>query len=141
MGELQHTPGPWHVREARGKRGKLCFHEIVSPDGEIILSTWGDPHLANANLAAAAIEMLAALQASEREYENLEDDAPQDPGCIECTAGTVPNRLNTGLCAHHLRRAAIAKATSAASAQVEDTLIPVLRTEAPSVNRKGADHA
>jgi hypothetical protein len=59
--------------------------------------------------------MLAALQASEREYENLEDHAPVDAGCIECTLGTVPNRLNTGLCAHHLRRAAIAKATGTAA--------------------------
>lgn len=24
-----------------------------------------------------------------------------DSGCIECTAGTVPNRFNTGLCAYH----------------------------------------
>lgn len=66
---------------------------------------------ANARLIAAAPDMLAALQASEREYENLEDSAPVDSGCIECTVGTVPNHLNTGLCAHHLRRAAIAKAT------------------------------
>lgn len=55
-------------------------------------------------------DMLAALKASEREYENLEDRAPVDSGCIECTLGTVPNTLNTGLCAHHLRVAAIAKA-------------------------------
>lgn len=24
-----------------------------------------------------------------------------DIGCIECTVGTVPDRLNTGLCAYH----------------------------------------
>jgi hypothetical protein len=26
---------------------------------------------------------------------------PLDSGCIECTVGTVPDRLNTGLCAYH----------------------------------------
>jgi hypothetical protein len=24
-----------------------------------------------------------------------------DAGCVECTSGTVPDRLNTGLCAYH----------------------------------------
>lgn len=24
-----------------------------------------------------------------------------DPGCLLCTAGTTPNRLNTGTCAFH----------------------------------------
>lgn len=26
---------------------------------------------------------------------------PLDAGCIECTVATVPDRLNTGLCAYH----------------------------------------
>ena len=39
-------------------------------------------------------------------HENLVSDTegkypPPDSGCIECTVGTVPNRLNTGLCAYH----------------------------------------
>lgn len=39
-------------------------------------------------------------------HENLSADTegkypPPDAGCIECTVGTVPNRLNTGLCAYH----------------------------------------
>lgn len=33
---------------------------------------------------------------------NSEGRWPQpDPGCIDCTSGTVPNRLNTGPCALH----------------------------------------
>jgi hypothetical protein len=39
-------------------------------------------------------------------HENLVSDTegkypPPDSSCIECTVGTVPNRLNTGLCAYH----------------------------------------
>lgn len=64
-------------------------------------------------LTDAAPDMLAALIASEREYENYDERAPLDSGCIECTVGTVPDRLNTGLCAHHLRVRAIRKATGA----------------------------
>lgn len=56
--------------------------------------------------------MRTALEASEREFENLDEAAPVDAGCIECTLGTVPNDRNTGLCAHHLREAALAEARS-----------------------------
>lgn len=58
-------------------------------------------------------ELVEALQSSEREYENMEDMAPVDSGCFECTLGTVPNNLNTGLCAHHLRVKALKKAGAA----------------------------
>jgi len=44
-----------------------------------------------------------------RDYENLEDRAPVDAGCIQCTAGTVPNRLNTGLCVYHIAREVVAE--------------------------------
>jgi hypothetical protein len=38
--------------------------------------------------------------------ENIQQDTEgefpdPDAGCIECTSGTVPDRLNTGLCALH----------------------------------------
>lgn len=58
----------------------------------------------------ASVLMLEALEASEREFSDMEDSAPVDAGCIECTCGTVPNTLNTGLCAHHKRVHAIKKA-------------------------------
>lgn len=32
-----------------------------------------------------------------------------NPGCLECTAGTTPNHLNTGLCTYHQARAFIEK--------------------------------
>lgn len=32
-----------------------------------------------------------------------------DEGCLECTAGTPPDRLNTGPCAFHRAKAAIAR--------------------------------
>ena len=53
--------------------------------------------------------MIDAILESEIEYDNLEDSAPMDSGCIECTAGTVPYDRDTGLCAHHLRRAVLNK--------------------------------
>ncbi len=42
-----------------------------------------------------------ALEAVRNWYNNQDGDVPLDAGCIECTAGTVPNDLNTGLCAFH----------------------------------------
>lgn len=50
--------------------------------------------------------LLAVLQRMVIAHENLRDDTEgkyptPDAGCIVCTVGTVPNRLNTGLCAYH----------------------------------------
>ncbi len=45
-----------------------------------------------------------------RDFENLEDRAPVDAGCIQCTAGTVPNHLNTGLCVYHIAREVVGRA-------------------------------
>lgn len=51
-------------------------------------------------------ELETALNRMVLAHENTASDSegrwPQpDAGCIECTAGTVPDRLNTGLCAYH----------------------------------------
>lgn len=51
-------------------------------------------------------ELETALNRMVLAHENLRDDTegqypPLDAGCIECTVGTVPDRLNTGLCAYH----------------------------------------
>lgn len=55
--------------------------------------------------------LLAALKryVSDYDEENPPDDMP-DAGCIECTVGTVPDNLNTGLCKYHAAREAIFKA-------------------------------
>jgi hypothetical protein len=43
--------------------------------------------------------------AHENTLEASEGKFPwKDPGCIECTVGTVPDRLNTGPCAYHNAR-------------------------------------
>lgn len=91
----------------RGRRGGILENAANLIDGN------GEINHPDARLIAAAPDLLAALLASEREYENLDEDAPVDAGCIECTLGTVPNDKNTGLCAHHLRVAAIAKVGAA----------------------------
>lgn len=53
-----------------------------------------------------ALELESALKRMVQIHENLsantEGQYPYaDIGCIECTVGTVPDRLNTGLCAYH----------------------------------------
>lgn len=113
MIKAEHTPGPWDkiikMDGFTAVGGKTLIARVFS-------TAFRDTknEAANATLVAAAPDMLAALEASEREYADMEDGAPVDAGCIECTCGTVPNTLNTGLCAHHLRVKAIAKARSAA---------------------------
>lgn len=47
-----------------------------------------------------------ALARMVAEHEETESDTEgrypcADHGCIECTLGTVPDNLNTGLCAYH----------------------------------------
>lgn len=51
-------------------------------------------------------ELETALNRMVQAHLNLESDTegrypPPDAGCIDCTVGTVPDRLNTGLCAYH----------------------------------------
>lgn len=51
-------------------------------------------------------ELETALNRMALAHENTESDSEghyplPDTGCIECTRGTVPNNLNTGLCAYH----------------------------------------
>lgn len=48
----------------------------------------------------------AALNRMVCVHENTQADTEgkypsPDAGCIECTLGTVPDRVNTGLCAYH----------------------------------------
>jgi hypothetical protein len=51
-------------------------------------------------------ENLKLRNALERLLKNYDPESQcilleADAGCIECTCGTTPNNLNTGLCAHH----------------------------------------
>ena len=70
-----YTSGSWKVIKDYGcEEGKpdeleLVFHSIRTESGEIIASTWGRPHEANAHLIAAAPDMYEAL-------ENLLDVLP-----------------------------------------------------------------
>jgi len=57
-----HTPGPWSIEEALDFNGRVLFHMVNGPDGKHVTSTWGDPHLGNANLMAAAPDLLDALR-------------------------------------------------------------------------------
>ena len=56
-------------------------------------------------------ELLDALRALLSGYDD-EDGCIRcetDPGCYECTSGTVPHDLNTGLCPYHAAVAAVRK--------------------------------
>ncbi len=55
-------------------------------------------------------DLLAACQASELEYSDLDEYAPVNPHCPDCNQGLGPVAET---CAHHLRVAAIRKATGA----------------------------
>ena len=84
---------------------------VCGYDGMWYRETWDElENVPRADLATAEVQgLVQALEKSESEYADLEDRAPVDAGCIECTAGTVPNKLNTGLCAHHMRIKALQK--------------------------------
>ena len=66
------------------------------------------PHYAQAvtSQAKRILELETALNRMVCAHDNTLADSegkwPQpDMGCVICTAGTVPNALNTGLCAKH----------------------------------------
>lgn len=67
-------------------------------------------HLRSANAALA--EALAKLVA---QFEDMDENMPTNAGCIECTAGTVPDNRNTGLCGYHAAKKLLA--TTQAKAQ------------------------
>lgn len=82
----KHTPGPWTVGGASGNEGEA--REIASADRCIAwtASTWDDDEgdvvteedAANANLIAAAPELLAALKRRAERRDAFDDDEWQD---------------------------------------------------------------
>jgi hypothetical protein len=112
------TPGPWHVQPS-DHPGGLLIKPIL---GQVVAQCDEVPEMeANAKLIAASPDLLAALKRYVDDHDHYvdnndghspEDDQP-DAGCIECTLGTTPNHLNTGLCRYHQAKAAIAKAGAA----------------------------
>ena len=104
---MSHTPGPWHVGGVGGCRPQI----IYSPSGLAVLRTWGGAtkaeEEANAQLTAAAPEMLEALRAVLAHVED--EDAPRVGG--QCT-----------LCKTYrdMIRAAIAKAERTPESPAEE---------------------
>lgn len=95
---MNHTPGPWQVRQQYGTNGEVVFEcidndaEVGSENWKTIGSTWAEPNPANARLMAAAPDLLASL-------DKLADH-------VEYTLGTWKG------CPYLVQaRAAIAKAT------------------------------
>lgn len=69
-----------------------------------LLGILADEMVEAANLAD---RMISAIEASETEHRNMDEDAPLDPGCVLCTSGATPAHLITGPCAHHRRIAVL----------------------------------
>ena len=137
MSGTKPTPGPWYVRDFRASEMRRLGWKgpsidrilITNKTGAEILESAGEDcviariqfdnrpdeltegNFADASLIVRAVnchaDLVAALEAYEREREDMEDRAPTYPGCIECNLGTGPHKKT---CAHHLARAALAKA-------------------------------
>ena len=64
MSKVNHTPGPWFVRELHEDQAEIILEGIERGHAIATVSTWGEAELkANAQLIAAAPELLAALNA------------------------------------------------------------------------------
>lgn len=62
MSEPKHTPGPWHVRtEFLESIGVTVSRVHTTADGETLASVYRNNNAADAQLIAAAPDMLAAL--------------------------------------------------------------------------------
>jgi hypothetical protein len=108
------TPTPPDQTAETFERMVDAFDDAANRDGQHYIEcgycepTGLESPAARARLIAAAPDLLEAVLASEREYD--EETAPVDPFCGECNLGTGPHRRT---CAHHLRVAVIAKAGGA----------------------------
>ena len=58
------------------------------------------------DLVLAVTGLIAAIDA-ETDNADGKPVLPASPGCFDCTRGTRPDRLNTGLCAYHRARRAL----------------------------------
>ena len=82
--KTKHTPGPWSVRETRGLKGS-----IYGPDARSVASVGNAQRSyevleANAQLIAAAPEMLARLKEIHSESGCAKDDPSWRGACPEC---------------------------------------------------------
>jgi hypothetical protein len=79
-----HTPGPWKVSDSADHQGGCV---IVAVNGRMVAECYEDGEMqtgedrANARVAAAALDMLAALREAEKECRlaNLASDGSQKP--------------------------------------------------------------
>ncbi len=61
------------------------------------------------NAMPSPIETIAVSLVRRFVCERDEEIDRPDAGCCECTRGTTPKRLETGLCAHHAAQAFLAR--------------------------------
>lgn len=80
---------------------------VVFPH-EIKMTVYG---ALNAHASPAVAELVEVLRCLLKNY----DDEAQviycspDKGCLQCTAGTTPNHLNTGPCEYHMAKSVLTK--------------------------------
>lgn len=100
----QHTPGPWAVQET----DVYCGDESLSPGGVLFRASYRHSnHEADLRLAAAAPELLEALQLALRHATAINDGTLRITGRDSCGNDTVTIRADV----FDVIRAAIAKAT------------------------------
>ena len=103
-----HTPGPWVCERANVRAISTKAMLSGSHERRIALAR---NHF-DAPIIAAAPELLAALKALLADYDEEEQAILcwPDPGCFDCTAGTVPRDREVGPCPLHAAMAAVRKA-------------------------------
>jgi hypothetical protein len=133
MSEKKHVPTPWHTIPHPDAKCAAVAIARARTDGEEQDQHFADGHTtcyypepeATAEFIVRSCnahdDLFAALKRYVDDHDSYvanndghhpEEDMP-DAGCIECTIGTTPNHLNTGLCRYHQAKAAIAKAGAA----------------------------
>lgn len=105
---MSASNGPWSATPSGGgyRRKPYIVIRGPAPVSRRIARVDADQPEAAA-LIASAPALVSALEKCIRDFENMDENQPTDAGCIDCTAGTVPNHLNTGRCGYHEAKVAL----------------------------------
>jgi len=105
---IEFTKGPWAVETMPSRRLTVTAGQFFVAGNDCDYGLLPE----NARLIAAAPGLYGALDRLVARLDSEPEDASFliDSGCIECTVGTVPNDLNTGLCPLHAAKAVLREA-------------------------------
>lgn len=100
------------------RRGTARFSTIISclecgathecgDTGDSVGNGW-NRRTHHAHLLSRCAELEKALRGLLQEFDDMDEHRPLHAGCVQCTQGATPDRYNTGPCAYHIARAALA---------------------------------